>query len=152
MRYFAVILLALILSGCAKPTYVEKKVSPTTNNAQSSDCPDYHKLENLCVSIVWQKSPSDEEYGSMLVKTHRPNLADGSMVFTDLSLDPEVYLWMPSMGHGSVPTSVVKLDTGTYLVSNIYFIMPGDWEIRVQIKSESHSESQLSEVSFPYYY
>lgn len=53
----------------------------------------------------------------------------------------DVILWMPSMGHGSAPTSIARINdangntlTGTFAVSNMYFIMPGDWEVRFAIK------------------
>lgn len=52
-----------------------------------------------------------------------------------------ISLWMPSMGHGSAPTQIQALlnakgevVTGTYLVTNMYFLMAGDWEIRVNMK------------------
>ena len=51
-----------------------------------------------------------------------------------------VVLWMPSMGHGSAPTQVARATDangnnipGTFLVSNVYFMMGGDWEIRVTL-------------------
>lgn len=50
------------------------------------------------------------------------------------SADINVELWMPSMGHGSAPTKVfVDPDIPTLLhVTNVYFIMGGDWEIRIK--------------------
>lgn len=52
-----------------------------------------------------------------------------------------VKLWMPAMGHGSAPTKIAPMKNergeallGTYLVSNMYFTMPGDWEIRITVK------------------
>ena len=37
------------------------------------------------------------------------------------------------MGHGSSPTHVEKVDLGTYSVNNVFFVMPGEWEIRFQL-------------------
>ncbi|MBK9040177.1 MAG: hypothetical protein IPL83_13605 [Bdellovibrionales bacterium] len=52
-----------------------------------------------------------------------------------------VSLWMPSMGHGSGPTQIQavlnrngEVVTGTYLVTNMYFLRMADWEIRVTMK------------------
>ncbi|MCO5113390.1 MAG: FixH family protein [Bdellovibrionaceae bacterium] len=54
--------------------------------------------------------------------------------------DFEVVLWMPSMNHGSAPTLVQNLVDengkaliGVYEVSNIYFVMGGDWEVRLTL-------------------
>jgi hypothetical protein len=64
-------------------------------------------------------------------KTHQP---------TELNDNIEVVLWMPSMGHGSAPTQVERavdangdLLSGVFNVRNVYFIMGGDWEVRVTL-------------------
>lgn len=67
----------------------------------------------------------------------------------------EVSLWMPGMGHGSAPTQIQRvLDdqgqivVGTYQVSNMYFIMPGDWDVRVTLKSQDgRQETQIWPVT-----
>lgn len=58
----------------------------------------------------------------------------------ELADDVEVVLWMPSMGHGSSPTQVEKavdangnLLVGVFNVKQIYFIMGGEWEVRVTL-------------------
>ena len=67
-------------------------------------------------------------------------------VYVPTSTTPKIMvavkLWMPSMGHGSSP---VKLDhakdaghadvPGVFEVTHVYFVMPGDWEIHVQLKN-----------------
>ena len=56
----------------------------------------------------------------------------------DINDNIKVVLWMPSMGHGSSPTQVEhavdangSAITGAYSVKNVYFVMPGEWEVRV---------------------
>ncbi len=56
----------------------------------------------------------------------------------------EVTLWMPSMGHGSSPTKIERtVDSsgnripGTFNVRNAYFIMGGDWDVRVTLTDEN---------------
>lgn len=60
----------------------------------------------------------------------------------DFEGEVQVVLWMPSMNHGSAPTSVEpvrdvsgKVLLGQYLVRQIYFTMGGDWEVRVLLKN-----------------
>lgn len=68
----------------------------------------------------------------------------------------EVTLWMPSMGHGSAPTQVERvidsngdIVTGTFLVRNVYFIMPGYWEVQVSLSDDKgQSEMQKFDVFF----
>ncbi len=45
-------------------------------------------------------------------------------------------LWMPSMGHGSAPTSVAPVSgrNGCFAVSDIDFTMRGHWQIKVQLR------------------
>lgn len=59
---------------------------------------------------------------------------------TELNDNIEVVLWMPSMGHGSAPTQVERaVDTngnllaGVFNVRNVYFVMGGEWEVRVTL-------------------
>jgi hypothetical protein len=58
-----------------------------------------------------------------------------------LALQLKVELWMPSMGHGSAPVVIEpvldpqgKAVVGQYRVTNVQFIMGGDWEIRMALQ------------------
>lgn len=53
----------------------------------------------------------------------------------DMESLPQLVLWMSSMGHGSTPSQTQRLDVGTYRASNVFFIMPGDWQLKFQIKN-----------------
>lgn len=75
-------------------------------------------------------------------KTGRANLVDGSFLAEDPYLELAVVLWMPSMGHGSSPVTIERLDRGTYRVSEVFFTMAGDWEIRVQLKAGNDVKSE----------
>jgi hypothetical protein len=62
-------------------------------------------------------------------------------------LSPDVKLWMPSMGHGSSPVVVKPISDGVYEVSDVFFIMLGDWEIRYQLKSNDDViEEQIQKI------
>ncbi len=59
-----------------------------------------------------------------------------------------VKLWMPSMGHGSSPVVIKQVAEGTYEVSDIYFIMLGEWEIRFQLKNNNDViEEQIQKIT-----
>lgn len=121
--------------GCAQPKYEVKSENKIENSTQESKATcDLHFIKSgLCLSIIWEKMPTDTEAGSFVFKSFKLNSYDSSQVLVDLAFLPKVLLWMPGMGHGSSPTVVQKLDTGTYLASKVYFVMPGDWEIKIQL-------------------
>lgn len=43
----------------------------------------------------------------------------------------KVVLWMPSMGHGSRPVTLAKVGVNKYQVTKAYFMMRGDWDVRL---------------------
>jgi hypothetical protein len=60
-------------------------------------------------------------------------------------LNPEIMIWMPDMDHGSAPTALQReMDSngrvvvGSYIVSNIYFVMKGRWDVHVSLKNKSN--------------
>lgn len=73
---------------------------------------------------------------------------------TDIEDQVSVELWMPDMGHGSSPTQVKRATDesgqvipGAFIVSNVYFIMGGKWEVRVTLTSaDGNQETQSFEV------
>lgn len=130
------LLIAGLTASCARPVYQE---APTQNNPAN-----FHKAEapvasfaktGLKVSIAWTKQQTEDETGAFLMKFWRENAADKSPVLQDANATVEVRLWMSSMGHGSSPVTVQRLDVGTYLVDDVYFSMPGDWDIEVDLKN-----------------
>ncbi len=50
----------------------------------------------------------------------------------EISID----LWMPDHGHGSYPVKIKKLSIGRYLVSDIFFVMPGKWQVRIDLRKD----------------
>ena len=125
--------------GCAKekiPVDGENTVSAgqSADSTGLADCTIQFNQSKICLSWSWQTNPTDTDMGSLYFKTYRPNQVDNTPVQVDLPSVPQVVLWMPAMGHGSSPTTVEKLDVGTYQVNNVFFIMPGQWQIRFQLR------------------
>lgn len=134
LRY---IFIFLLFAGCAKP---RSPLAPTEGPATASraSCVAKFNSTQLCLDIVWEKSPTlvDGEYtpGQVLVKVFRPNLADQSPVASEVSGDLSTFLWMSSMGHGSTPIELKKLDIGTYRGYPLVFSMPGVWDLNFEVK------------------
>jgi hypothetical protein len=133
--------LLFLMSACAKPNYED---SASTNNnslqdqAQGKIACQAKFNSGDCVNFNWQTLPSETGFGSFIFKTYRLNLGDGTPVPEDQNGELSVVLWMPSMGHGSAPVQVKRLDVGTYQATNIFFTMKGNWEIRFQTKNGTH--------------
>ena len=134
-KFQAVILILAveILAACAKPQYAESSAPPVRDQKQSTNSVCMAQFSTgECITMTWQTQPSASNFGAFLFKIYRANLADGTAIPIDLtSGELSVVLWMPSMGHGHLQ----KLDTGTYLASNIFFTMNGEWQINFQTKN-----------------
>lgn len=135
--------------ACARPIY-ESHDQPGFSGAggdradseKASACPTRFRQSHACLTWVWSKVPSSGEPGSLIFKIYRGNAYDDTPVLVDPGRLPAVVLLMPSMGHGSSPTTVTALDIGTYRADNVFFIMPGDWQVRFQIKDGTHVEDE----------
>jgi hypothetical protein len=124
--------------GCAEPKYViSNEEGPNKPGLQESksNCQISFSNSGLCLTWYWETKPTSTKPGSLIFKTYRLNLLDQTPIEVDLESTPQVVLWMPSMGHGSTPTQTARVDRGTYRATNVFFIMPGDWEIRFQVKN-----------------
>lgn len=138
---------AVLLNACAQPRYetviAQSTPSATGGSALAVDCSIKFAKSGLCLQWSWETRPTESTQGSLIFKTYRLNNYDGSMVNAETTLTPAVVLWMPDMGHGSSPTSVSRLDVGTYRAERVFFVMPGHWEIRFQLKSGNTVEDEI---------
>ncbi len=124
-----VLLAAVFLEGCAEPKYLDANPN---RPAQKVELAKASFANSGPIWLSWEKWPTDNEFGSFFLKTGRENKGDQSPVPQDIEGELTIELWMPSMGHGSSPVIVTKVDVGTYRVDRVFFSMSGDWEIRIQ--------------------
>lgn len=133
-----ILFVGILVCGCAEPKYIkgtDATSDGTTAQESKADCSISFSQSGVCLNWFWEKKPTSSEAGSLVFKTYRLNTLDKTPIEVDLVATPQVVLWMPSMGHGSTPTQTARVDEGTYRASNVFFIMPGDWEIRFQVKN-----------------
>lgn len=129
----SLLLLIFFAFSCAKPHYVDP-AGIEQNNQTTKACPHYFQEENLCLSMKWTTFPSQEETGTFVMKFYEEGTPERPVT---PRLTPAVLLWMPSMGHGSSPVIIKQLADNTFEVSDIYFIMLGEWDIRFQLKDNN---------------
>ncbi|RZA07636.1 MAG: hypothetical protein EOP11_07140 [Proteobacteria bacterium] len=89
--------------------------------------------------VQWSQGPRNLEESTLLLswKNAAGELSAAPGIF-------KVVPFMPAMGHGSSPTKLEPIASGTYRVSKIFFTMPGAWEIRVQVKFPGGQEETQS--------
>jgi hypothetical protein len=127
--------MALMFAACADRRYVQENPPQNASGKSTYDCELAFAQSGVCVSYKWEKLPSEKDPGQMVFRLFTLDGLDGfpQLYGTDQGIVVEI--WMPAMGHGSAPVTVERLKDGTYRATNMYFIMPGEWEIRFQISN-----------------
>lgn len=96
--------------------------------------------------LVWEKGPLNGE--ESILRVEFTDAATNAAL--DIQAKLGVVLFMPSMGHGSAPTSIEFLQTGIYRVSSIYFFMGGVWEMNFNLTHANGSvETQVLTLEIP---
>lgn len=101
-------------------------------------CPIYFKTADVCAQVEFTKGPFDGTESQFLVKFFDHKSAHGEHVMVDpQNLKIDLWMYMGNHGgHGSAPVKVVKQDQGVYYVSEVYFVMPGRWNVRFFVNGE----------------
>lgn len=135
-----------ILSGCIdSPLFNHAdaagiKTQPLTENTK---CPLELKAFDLCASLTWTSFPSNDEKGTFTLRFWNRATGTESGPYITPERDVFVKLWMPSMGHGSSPVTLKPaIDSsrtsipGVFEASDVFFVMPGAWEIWIQLREQ----------------
>lgn len=135
-RGLIALLLLVCAFGCGKsPLFNHKRESPKQQPA-TSQTNEERPLPNESLELIWSwvEGPFTPEKSKLLITIYIPPALEDKL--SDLSLQAE--LWMPTMGHGSAPVTIRKIpeEKDFFEVDDIYFIMPGLWEIKVSILKE----------------
>lgn len=132
-------LLLIVLSvSCAKPNYQDDpqaRPKPPTGPvvgkiARSGELS--FPSENLYGDVAWDSRPTTRTEGVLILGFWSADDVAGPWRSPENELS--IYLWMPKMGHGSAPAKIERLEDGSIRVSHLYFFMPGQWEIHIQLK------------------
>lgn len=121
--------------SCARPKYADTLSSGPEQLSEKPSCDAQFIQSGYCLNWAWIKKPTSTEAGSLFFKVYKKD--NSEFLLTDFTTIPYLELWMPSMGHGSSPTQTSRTDLGTYLTEKVFFVMPGQWEIKFQIKENN---------------
>ena len=124
----------LFVAACGDSHRVNDDPLESRTQRVDEECQMYFESEGLCLRARWQTMPTEDTFGSMILTFTEKNSPSRPV---SPKRDPFIQLWMPSMGHGSSPVTITPLDEGVYRAEDIFFIMPGPWDIRYQLKDDS---------------
>lgn len=103
----------------------------------------------LCLEFRWIEGPHLKVRPPMRVNMRESQFSlhlasqEGPLAAKDL---PKVELWMPAHDHGAPEVHVAQSTSGgtplvgQYIVRDVYFVMDGDWEIRVSLRVGDEKE------------
>lgn len=148
MKLLSLIVLSLTLYSCGEsPLFNHEMEKAGLGKDTFQTSAEGHKFSktNYSFSIDWITGPAKGE-NKFVIKSWHKDLGTLNGPYQDLPSDLHVYLWMPSMGHGSSPVKIHKVSQGEYEVSDAYFIMGGKWEIYFQLLN---NKDVVDEVILP---
>lgn len=91
--------------------------------------------------LEWKILPQTQGESQFILRTWKKGTSRRTLM--DLPHTLFIKIWMPDMGHGSAPVSIQKIATGTYDVQQLYFIMPGYWDLHLQLKEQNHVVDEI---------
>lgn len=133
--------LILGLLGCARPDYISKEL---LNPSSQGSCPLMFPKSSICFDITWINGPSTSGSSDFIARFWDKNTGSKDGPFIDPPGELKILLWMPSMSHGSAPVTLQKTSLGEFKVTNVYFIMPKDWEVRFTLEDQGQIFDQAS--------
>lgn len=155
-RVSLVCLLAFALMACLNSpllNHADADTEPTKDLRSAEEkaaCPLTFKTLKLCGSMTWVKKPTRAEKGEFTLRFWNPELGTINGPYIDPGHFVFVKLWMPEMGHGSSPVitrpaleSGGAVIPGVFNVTDVYFVMPGEWEIITQLRQDGTSNSVI---------
>lgn len=142
---------AILLVSCMQsPTVQSAQPAPAQSPAVAKEepvvakpksCPLSLPNQGFCASLTWDRQPTEDEGGIFTLRFWKSADGSESGPYVSPPFTVAVKLWMASMGHGSSPVRVAQTKDqggveipGVYTASDVYFSMPGEWEIWVQLK------------------
>lgn len=121
MRFLLFIIL-FTLTSCGKPPILNKQNSiKHSSNYQSV------RVNQYSADIYWNETLKGYTYLTAQLEFRINN------ILSSLPYGSEVYLWMPSMGHGGPEIRLEEISTGIYQLDEVYFIMEGDWQVIIKL-------------------
>jgi hypothetical protein len=129
-----IFLFPVLLFSCGKSPFTETEQPPGKIGGYQPLTSDiFLATEDINVSSYWRVGPVvGDECKLLVVMTDRENRP------VSPSKKFNLMLWMPTMGHGSFPITVKETSTGVFEATELFFTMPGYWDIHFQLLDENN--------------
>ncbi len=128
----------------AEEVLASEEFETEENEADAGACPIDFPKAGFCASLEWKSSLRANQLLSVGLKFWKKTGGSPVGPFATPPKIPFLLLWMKSMNHGSSPVTLTpKTDAngaalpGQYESKNVFFVMPGPWEVHVQLKDGS---------------
>lgn len=128
-----------LATACARPDYISRD---ELNPSQADDCALTFTNSQLCLTVTWLNGPTVSGSSDFEVRFWDKNTGNKNGPYVNPPGTLGVLLWMPSMSHGSAPVTITPLAPGEFKVTNVYFIMPKDWEVRFSLENNGQVTDQ----------
>ena len=117
-----------LLYSCGKSPFLDDiKNGDNTKGLSTLEGGLHFKDSDYKLDAFWRTGPLLFDESKILVLVTNKQ---GSPI--NFSNEFRTKLWMPGMGHGSYPITVSNIAIGIYELSEVYFTMPGLWDIHFQ--------------------
>lgn len=141
MKKIKILFFLFLVISCGKSPLLNE-IPKESGNIQGVEGLKFFKTTSQSIQINWlTKINTMEEGRAVLVFTK------SGAIFDDQNYSLGAYLWMKSMGHGSSPITLTKLTNGIYQISEMYFLMAGEWELHLNLKRDN---SVVEDVVYHY--
>lgn len=132
----ALFLMALLLVSCGESPLLNHDVETGFSGREASFAINENRFNKSGISFTvdWHEPPRTGE-AKFLLRIWKTNTGTINGPYVDPKENLHIFLWMPSMGHGSAPVKVTRKASGEFEVTNVFFIMGGEWEVKFQLLS-----------------
>jgi len=139
LNFLAYLGLIFFLVGCGDSPFLEEDSgNHQTQVIQGLETGLLFASAGITVKSYWRDGPNIGDESKLLIVLLGQ---DGTPLSEDLDL--RLKLWMPTMGHGSFPVTLSRLANGVYEAREIFFTMPGYWDIHFQIFQENNLDEEV---------
>jgi len=94
--------------------------------------------KSVCAHLMFPKTPNSTDESQFIAHFLTQENVSLSQV--------HAILWMDDMGHGSAPVEIIAKDNSHYLIKNAYFIMPGQWQVKLKFNANDVAQELIIPV------
>ena len=124
------------LFACAKPRYESKEAVEALVASSTKGCALHWEQVKVCLDVIWSQPPKTNASNEFILTLFQESSQGFKQAYAPEGTNIDVFLWMHSMNHGSRPVEIVPISPGVFQIRQIFFIMPGDWDIHVRLRSD----------------